>query len=198
MTQEDKKIWYKSFILPREIQLTIQFIFGRRESPDIMPPTFYMNFTRALFNQSSLGLCPHVKLESAVLTGPCAVDVCTGPGEECVEYDGVAQCECPECTNGGVDPVCALVGSGVGTYLSACKAQRAACVLNLPYEILHEGNCGGECAAARGFGGWVWSSKLDLHKEFINRIQVSHRNSFLCLPYLAELGSFWKKGVHLI
>ncbi|XP_064610480.1 uncharacterized protein LOC135474810 [Liolophura sinensis] len=80
--------------------------------------------------------------EPACVTGPCVVDVCTGPGEECVEYDGVAQCECPECTNGGVDPVCALVGTSVGTYLSACKAQRAACVLNLPYEILHEGNCG--------------------------------------------------------
>ncbi|KAH3692470.1 hypothetical protein DPMN_194311, partial [Dreissena polymorpha] len=81
--------------------------------------------------------------------GPCATFDCKNAAAECVvNSTGHPECECPPCTNIGVEEVCAYV-TGItgavrpGSWKSACHVQQFACENSLPdFEVMHKGVCG--------------------------------------------------------
>lgn len=82
--------------------------------------------------------------------GGCDGFVCGNMAEYCIESaSGEATCECPACTNVGVDEVCGYIQDALGdvhqgTWQSACHLRKFACENDVPlFEVVHEGPCGG-------------------------------------------------------
>ncbi|XP_052804943.1 uncharacterized protein LOC128234628 [Mya arenaria] len=81
--------------------------------------------------------------------GPCFNFDCNNVAAECVVNDeGDPECECPKCTDIGVDEVCGYVsgvrgGAKPGTWQSECHLRKFACEMNVPdFEVMHPGVCG--------------------------------------------------------
>ncbi|XP_044740905.1 agrin-like isoform X2 [Chrysoperla carnea] len=86
--------------------------------------------TRTKIEVAYTGVCDKI--------GPCSDHQCQWGGQ-CVEINGIAQCECPICST-EFQPVC---GSDSNSYTNECELRHEACVHRRTIRVLYDGPCNG-------------------------------------------------------
>lgn len=88
------------------------------------------------------GECESTYDSDQCYAGPCPRGLCETVNCPPGSYCSKGKCVCPKCVSTSNPPVCGRLGTKVDSFASLCALQQAACLANVNFTFLHEGNCG--------------------------------------------------------